>query len=385
MTIRKLVISFQFSVFSCFLFCYSSLFAQEFTGYVSGMPSIIVQHPGNEIWWQMLVHNRLNFNAQMGKYLSVDAGIRNRLIAGSEAMIHPQSISNDLGWLDLSWNWKEWKNVVGNTSIDRLYLTFEKSKWKLQLGRQRINWGQTFVWNPNDIFNTYSFFDFDYVERPGCDAFRGTYYHNATSSSELAVSVNHDNKITAAFLHRRNWKGIDYQLIVGMQTKTDFVLGGAITSDIKGLNLRGEASYFHPVKNLTDTSGIVAVSIGVDYMFSNSLMLQAEFLYNNVGKAFSDNGLLGLYSAPLSAKYLSICEWNFFIQLSYPITPRLKGSISGMYFIDIHSFYTGLSLDYSIIENLDLSFITQYFASFSNSNIGNMHVFLGFARIKYSF
>ena len=34
-------------------------------------------------------------------------------------------------------------------------------------GRQRINWGQTFVWNVNDVFNAYSYFDFDYKERPG--------------------------------------------------------------------------------------------------------------------------------------------------------------------------------------------------------------------------
>ncbi|MCL2290282.1 MAG: hypothetical protein FWC34_06200 [Bacteroidetes bacterium] len=385
MYIRKLILNFKFLILNCLLLCNSALSAQEFSGYVSGMPSIIVQHPGSEVWWQMLVHNRLNFGSQMGKYLRVDVGVRNRIIAGSEMLIDPKSISHDLGWLNLSWNWKEWKNVVGNTSFDRLSLTFEKNKWKLRLGRQRINWGQTFVWNPNDIFNTYSFFDFDYIERPGCDAFRGTYYHSATSSSELAVSVNRDNKVTAAYLFRRNWKSIDYQLIGGMQTESDLVIGGAITSDIKGLNLRGEMSYFHPFKSFVDTSGIVALSIGTDYVFSNSLMLQAEFLYNNVNKTFSEGGLIGLYSAPLSAKYLSICNWNLFAQVSYPFTPLFKGSLSSMYFIDIQSFYVGMSLDYSIIENLDLSFITQYFASFSNSNPGNMHALLGFVRIKYAF
>jgi hypothetical protein len=263
-----------------------------------------------------------------------------------------------------------------------LNITFEKEKWKLQAGRQRINWGQTFVWNPNDIFNTHSFFDFDYPERLGCDAFRATRFHNATSSSELAVSVNHESKITAALLHRWNRNNIDYQLIAGEQAETDFVAGGAITTDIKGLNIRGEFSYFHPIKNLADTSGIIAVSVGADYIFSNSLMLQTEVLYNN---ASSGNGLLGLLSAPLSAKNLSISNWNVFAQASYPITPRLNGSLSTMYFVDIQSCYAGLSLDYSVIENLDFSFIAQYFSSLGNSNLGNMQMLLGFARLKYSF
>jgi hypothetical protein len=139
------------------------------------------------------------------------------------------------------------------------------------------------------------------------------------------------------------------------------------------------------MNNMTDTSGIVAVSIGADYIFSNSLMLQAEALFNNTSKSSSDNGIMGLYSVPLSSKHLSVCDWNVFTQASYPITPRLNGSLSGMYFVDIQSYYTGLSIDYSVIENLDFSFIAQYFSTLRNSKLGNMHVLLGFARLKYSF
>jgi hypothetical protein len=346
------------------------------------MPSLIVTQPEGDTWWQVLAHNRLNFDWQMSKHLRVNAGMRNRLITGSAAMLNPKSIGSDLGWADLSWNWAEGKNVVGNTAFDRLNLTFEKDKWKFQLGRQRINWGQTFVWNANDLFNTYSFFDFDYPERPGCDAFRGTYYHSATSLSELAVSFNHNGKITVASLHRWNRNGADYQIIAGEQAETDLVIGGAITKDFSGLNLRSEMSYFHPIKNMADTSGIVAISVGADHIFSNSLMLQAEILYNNVGKG---GGLMDIYTAPLSAKRMSICDWNIFASATYPLTPRLSGTLSSMYFIDIKCCYTGLSLDYSIITNLDFSFVTQYFSTFGNSSAGNMQMFLGFVRVKYSF
>ena len=355
------------------------------SGYVSGMPSIIMQAKG-ETWWQGLVHNRLNFGWQINEYLRVDAGMRNRFISGSPVMLDPQSISADAGWMDLSWNWFATKSgrspSLLNTTFDRLNVTFEKGKWKLQLGRQRINWGQTFVWNANDIFNTYSFFDFDYPERPGCDAFRGTYFHNETSSSELAVSTNHNGKITAAALHHWNTKGVDYQIIAGEQAETDFVIGGAMTKEFNGVNIRSEMSYFHPVKNPADTSGIVALSVGADYIFPNSLMLQTEVLYNNVG---ANGGLMDIYAAPLSAKRMSICDWNVFAAATYPITPRLNGTLSSMYFVDIQSAYAGLSLDCSIITNLDFSFITQYFTSFGSSPAGNIQLLMGFARLKYSF
>jgi hypothetical protein len=372
------------------LFFCLSVTAQELSGYVSGMPSLIVQQPGDNTWWQMLVHNRLNFKWQMTEHLRIDAGMRNRFLTGSKEMLNPGSIGFDSGWMDLSWNWanvgtKHDLSQLGNTSLDRLYVTFEKDKWKLQAGRQRINWGQTFVWNPNDIFNTYSFFDFDYPERPGCDAFRGTYFHNETSSSELAISANHSHKITTALLHRWNKNNVDYQLIAGEQAEADFVIGGALTSDVKGLNLRSELSYFHPIKHIADTSGIVSVSVGADYLLPGSLMLQAEVLYNNVNKVFSENGLMALYSAPLSAKTLSISNWNIFINASYPITPRLNVALSSMYFVDIKSSYEGLSLDYSIIENLDFSFIAQYFSTLRNSSLNNMKILMTFARLKYSF
>jgi hypothetical protein len=130
---------------------------------------------------------------------------------------------------------------------------------------------------------------------------------------------------------------------------------------------------------------VVAVSMGVDYLFSNSLMIQAEALYNNVNNNFSGNGLMGLYAAPLSAKYLSICDWNVFAQASYPLTPRLNTSLSGMYFVDIKACYAGLNMDYSLAENMDLSLIAQYFTTIGGSSIGNMQALFGFVRLKYSF
>lgn len=39
------------------------------------------------------------------------------------------------------------------------------------------------AWNPNDWFNTYNYFDFDYEERPGTDAIRVRVYFKDGMSS----------------------------------------------------------------------------------------------------------------------------------------------------------------------------------------------------------
>jgi hypothetical protein len=368
----------------CLALC-SRLPAQtlELSGYVSDMASGIRQHPGDGWWWENLLHNRLNFTGRFSENWKLNVGMRNRIIAGD--LVSAGSVDADPGWMDLSWNVLEGKDALLNTSLDRLYLAFEKGKWNVQLGRQRINWGQTLVWNPNDIFNTYSFFDFDYAERSGCDALRSTYYHTETAFTEVAASISRSGRVTAAALHQWNLHNFDYRIMGGVYAQSDMVVGGAWTGDFSGLNFRGEFSLFRPMKHFSDTGTVIAASVGLDYIFPNSLSLQAEALYNTVGNAALSGGLMDLYAAPLSAKHLSVCEWNLFGQASCPLSPRLTSSVSSMYFVELRSLYAGFSLDCSLLENLDLSLISQYFVLDGATAGSDMRVFLGFLKLKYSF
>ncbi|MDR1859805.1 MAG: hypothetical protein LBR06_02635 [Bacteroidales bacterium] len=358
----------------------------ELSGYVTDMPSTLyVNMPGQTEWyWENLIHNRLNFGWQMNDVWRIDAGMRNRLVAGSSYLVQPEEMSFDKGRIDASWNLF---NTAGripsllNVAVDRFYLTFEKERWKLQLGRQRINWGQTFVWNPNDIFNAYSFFDFDYPERPGADAFRGTFFNSETAYTEFAVALNHYGKATAALMHHNNIYNTDIQVLAGLIEETDIVVGGAMTSDFNGLNLRIEASVFQPYSSREDSAATVAVSVGTDYIFPNSLMLQAELLYNNTRQPGNMMSLLN--ASELSAKRLSVSEWNLFAQASCPVSPRLNAAMSAMYFINIKGLYSGISIDYSLLENLDISGIIQYFTTTSGHS--EMSACLGFIRLKYVF
>jgi hypothetical protein len=337
----------------------------ELSGYVSDMASGAALYPGGEQTWENLLHNRLNAGWQWTEYWRADAGMRNRYILRTAGE----------------------KRQELHIDIDRLYLSFEKAQWSLQIGRQRVNWGQTLVWNPNDIFNTYSFFDFDYVERPGCDALRATRYHSPTASTEMAISLDASRRTTAALLHRWNRNNFDYQVMGGLYAESDAVLGGAWSGDAQGVNLRGEISLFRSLRRPTEGESpwVTAASVGVDYVSPHSLTLQAEALYNDVRNAVASSGLMGLYAAPLSAKYLSVCRWNLFAQASYPLTPRVNASLSALWFADIQAYYAGLSLDCSMAENLDCSLIAQYFALGEKAGRDEMQILFAFARLKYSF
>lgn len=360
----------------------------EITGYVNEMFSLFTENMDDSWYWQNIVHNRLTFSWQPGTSCRVDAGIRNRLFNGDFLDLpgYAKRMVWDNGFMDLTWNVVEEDKAVLNLSCDRLNITFEKGKWCLKLGRQRVNWGQTFVWNPNDLFNSYSFFDFDYIERPGCDALRATYYHNETSFSEVVVSLDHTERVTAAFLHHGNFKNFDFQVMAGIQAEDDFVAGGAITGDIRGINLRGEFTYRNSLEHFNKTKGIFEGALGIDYLFSNNLMLQGEVMYNNKQSIFSPENLIAFMQNPTSANVMTAMnDWNAVVMAFYPPTDRLSLSLSGMYMAGLETCFGGLIVDYSLGNNLDISLISQYFAQVGNTIPIDLKAWFGFMRLKFSF
>ena len=158
---------------------------------------------------------------------------RTRFIQGNTIVKFPgygSAMNRDPGVIDLSYAYEGNYNVntgyVFTTMLDRAWAEFSFGDFVGTIGRQRINWGQTFVWNPNDIFNTYSYFDVDYPERPGVDAIRLQYYTGMTSQIELAAKIDSAKRITAAAFYRFNAVGYDFQVLGGILSEEDLVIGG---------------------------------------------------------------------------------------------------------------------------------------------------------------
>ena len=339
------------------------------------------------------LHNRLNFEWFPNDKFTFVAQLRTRFIYGNSVLIIPNyadMIEQETGYLNMNKNVLSEKNFLLNMNLDRLYFKYSTGNWDLQLGRQRINWARTMVWNPNDIFNTYSYFDVDYMEKPGSDALRIQYYTGVSSSIEIAASINHEERGTVAAKWLINKWNYDFQLIAGEMEQRDYIAGFGWAGAIKSLAFRGEATYFHPI-NSADTMREASFSgtFSLDYTFGNSLNLMGQVLYSTISKDNPISNFATFYTTNLNAKYLSFTEWNLFASAAYPVTPLLNITLAGMYYPKVNGYFINPSLDYSLTDNLTFSFIYQFFkGEFPSPITGNneqQQFNFAFLRLKQDF
>ncbi|MCK5169761.1 MAG: hypothetical protein KAQ75_07775 [Bacteroidales bacterium] len=358
------------------------------TGYVKYMNTTMFSNVDSVWLVDNLIHNRLNYRWYVNDKLTLAIDARTRLIYGDLVKFIPNyanSIEEDNGFLNfLTNNITDGNSYVLNTAFDRAYLEYNNNNWVVTLGRQRINWGQSFAWNPNDIFNSYSFFDFDYEERAGSDALRIQYYPSFTSVADVAVKIDKNNNITAAGLYRFNKWSYDIQLIGGIIDTSDYVVGAGWSGSIKDFGFNGEISYFHPQENFSDSLGIVITSIGLNYMFGNSLNVSIEGNYNGYFDKLNLNSFSDFYFMPLSVKATSYSKFSWFGQISYPIHPLLNGSIAIMYFPSLgNGYFLMPSVAYSVSDNFEFAFYGQRFEGEFGGNNDKMTIL--FLRFRYSF
>ena len=86
----------------------------------------------------------------------------------------------------------------------------------------------------------------------------------------------------------------------------------------------------------------------------------------------------------MSPQNLSLTQFSYMANISYPITPLLNLTLAAMYNPNDNSVYFGPSVDYSLKENLELSVYTQYFTSETPVEEGGQGGFL-YWRLKWSF
>jgi hypothetical protein len=363
-------------------------------GYLNDMQSVYyIDGPG---WlWENQLHNRLKINMYPYEWLKFTLHGRTRFIQGNTYSSFPgygAMMGKDGGWLDLTCSRDgAYNNDLGyifSTTIDRGFAEFTFGNFSATIGRQRINWGQTFVWNPNDIFNAYSYFDVDYPERPGSDAIRLQYYTGITSNIELAVKLDSSDRITAAGYFRFNAMGYDFQILGGLLSDEELVLGTGWSGNILDISFRGEFSYFRNLDNFADSTGNLLVSAGLDYTFSNSLSFRTEFLYSGFARNSEISSFIEILGADMNVKSIGFTEWSIFGSISYPFTPLINFTTAGMYFPEWKGLFFGPSFDVSLSNNLTSSIILQGFSAEIKGFSGNLtrqNTFIGYLRMKWSF
>jgi hypothetical protein len=388
---------FKYFLFTLFLVLSAKAGAQDleankfdFKGYLKYLTTVNFQDVNEDWITDNLLHNRLEFRYYPNEKWKLDLEMRNRLFYGefvklyNRAMNYGAYIDRDNGFFDLSHNWAEGSSYVLNTTIDRFYLDFTSGKWQVRAGRHRINWGQNLVWNPNDVFNAYSYFDFDYEERPGTDAVRVQYFTGFTSAAEFVYQLG-DNIDEMSFMGLYKFSKWDYdiQFLAG-QVKRDLVVGAGWSGDIKGGGFRGELTYFHDKDSLNEAVGQLVASISGDYTFPSSLYLQASVLFNSKGTT----GKAGIPNPNIltqtSAKYLTLSRMDLFGQISYQISPLWRGDLASIVNPFDKSFFIGPGVSYSLSDNMELLLFGQLFVGDTGTEFGGIGKLFYF-RYKWAF
>jgi len=307
------------------------------------------------------VHNRINFEWFPNDKFTFKAEMRNRLFYGqlNNSFLFPgfkeglKTGGNDVLNLQVL---NIGEDIILHSIFDRLYADYTTGNWEIRLGRQRINWGINTVWNPHDIFNAYSFTDFDYEERPGSDALRIKYYTGFAGSIELAIKA-FDNKdeIVAGFLWKTNKNNYDYQFLLGW-ANNDLVLGAGWAGAIKEVGFKGEASYFINTDGIEEN--VFAATLSFDYAFTNGTFIASGLLYNYQGG--SSSGSANIFSFELSARNLYPFEWSIFNAVNYSFTPLLSSGLSVIYSpVQPHLLFLNPIVTYSLSQNIDIDLIGQ--------------------------
>jgi len=376
-------------ILTCLLLVTGLLFSQEkraitLNGYVTAMQSSMFDSLSGPFLNENQVHNRLNFKGYLNENIKAAVELRNRLFTGDMVRMgkyYADLIGTDPGLFDFSWNLAEKQSFLLNTTVDRLWFDFQYEKFQVTIGRQRINWGQTFVWNPNDIFNAYSFFDFDYVEKPGSDAVRVQYFTSSSSTAELAVNAYNNKDITAAGLYRFNRWSYDIQFLAGIVKSNDLVVGAGWSGAIKSFAFRGETSWFDPYKDFPGGKSSLLVTSSLEKTFSDNSTAMFQLMYCN--RPLELSSFNGFYSGTLSAKNLAFSKFTSFGQFTWAATPLLNIGSSVMWFPDLKGYFAGPTVDYSLAENLDFSLYWQHFNAVMADLRSNINIV--FLRLKYSF
>lgn len=351
------------------------------SGYVQGMPvwiSADLPEPfDTDSFWEYRLQNRLNVQWYMSSNLTFNWQMRTRFFSGDlvnelndiPGVRYSELVDIDDGLVNMSWVIADRDNWLLHYIPDRLNLDWQNGDWRVTAGRQRVNWGINMVTNPNDLFNIYSFYDFDYPERPGTDAIRIRRHIDWASRVEVAFSPARDmrNSVGAA-LYGFDARGYDVQLIAGY-FRHMLTAGGGWAGSLGESGFKGEVMFFAGLDENTDgtrETNLIA-SLSVDHMFENSLFLVVEGLYNKEGGR--DEFLL--LGEPLSANNPSFSRFQFTTQGSYPINPVWDGALALIWYPDERAAFISPSITHSLTQDIDVNILAQIFAGSDDSVFSN--------------
>jgi len=355
----------------------------ELKGYIKDLNSFVFSSDFKNVSYTNLIHNRINFKWKPFNNITAALEVRNRLYWGNDVKEIPDfenQLRNVNDAVDLSATWKISSNTLFVSNVERLWVEYRRTKWNIKAGRQRVNWGIANTWNPNDIFNAYNFLDFDYEERPGCDALKIQYAISDFSNVEISSALTGEGHQTiSAIRYLTNYKGFDLQFISGV-FHNNFTAGLGWAGSISNVGYKGEGQFF---LGNDGSPNDINLTTEVDYFFKGGWYANSAILYN-------ENGLdapvtnWSQVTFKISPTSLMPAKWNILAGCSKEFTPLFSGSLNVIYSPGVNLFILYPSFKYNLASSLDIDFVWQsLFAELESKFQDITHA--GFVRLKWSF
>ncbi|MFH5883269.1 hypothetical protein ACG2F4_03075 [Halalkalibaculum sp. DA3122] len=332
----------------------------DFSGYVKELGQLSISNDFSMLRYDNILHHRLESDWTLHDQLEFRADLRTRLLHGYSIEHTPglkQFYEQDPNYFDLSRVWHSGDHSLLHSQIDRLHASYINGPFELHVGRQRLNWGRTYVWNPNDLFNAYSYLNFDYEERPGVDAISAQYSWSYASGVEAGYRIGDtfDESVIGGMV-RTSLASYDVQFVAGHYLEYA-VLGAGWAGYLRDSGFKGELTYFHPEDRFFGDTGHFTATAGIDYMLDNGVYLQGELLYN--GGYRRQGAALQELTRPPSADNLFIARSAFFLNGSYQLHPLVSGNLGFMGSFDRSIFILIPQISVSLAENFDFLVLSQ--------------------------
>ena len=345
----------------CYFFFFKPAQAQinlKFSGYFVELPvyMIMKQYPvffPFPVNNQFLNLNRLRLKPEVDLWenarINVDYEI-DALYSEKNLLFDLSSVNTNRQLFNLKWDLINNGNYKVSHYFDRLYFRQDFSWGDIAVGRQRIDWGSSRIWNPIDLFNPVNPANFAKIEKDGADVAALTYFFG--NFTNLDIVYNPQQKIessNAGFRFRTNLEQYDLALVGGYFDKR-IVAGWDFAGSLFNAGIRGEGIVSMNKENVADN--YTRFTFGTDYQLTPELYALIEYQYNGEGKANKANyELLRLVNGEilnLSRNYLALSAnyvFSFITSASLLVNQNLN---DGSGFIAVSGLY-------SIISNLTLT------------------------------
>lgn len=255
--------------------------------------------------------------------------------------------------------------------LDNAYLRGAFGAATITVGRQQLSIGSGYAWNPIDIFNRKDIFDPTY-EKPGIDGIRLDYQYYKSHDITLFYSPGSKWEESDKLARLRGTiKHFDYMLAAGYKwvdklpafyntrrhpVKRD-MFGFDINGEILGIGIWTENAF----NNIYGASDFWENLVGFDYTFESGWYIMAEYYRNEQGKTdYKDLSLIDwlLY---LSGETKTLSRDQIYIYSFYPVTDLINLGGSTIFSINDESMALIPSLEYSLSDNLTLTFLGNIF------------------------